>query len=88
MCDLCKAVESNNYTCYGNFIYIPKCHTCGDSILVSIFHKPELDESAQKDFNNIVKNSFSCYKPRGIGMRSSGKEGQHWHEHLILKESN
>ncbi len=78
-CDLCNAVKSGHYANVGSFIYIPKCRTCGDPMLVSKYHKPKLDEFEQKEFDIYMTESGN-YRPRGIGMQS---HKQHYHEHLL-----
>jgi len=79
MCDLCRAVASQRYVGYGDFIFIPKCRTCGEPMLVYNHHVAELSEGIYRQFKAIISSYFPNMKPRGIGMRSLK---DHWHEYL------
>lgn len=83
ICDLCQAVESEEYEQLSQFRYIPECKTCGDPLIILDSHKPFLTEDEQEALDKIMSWRFPDKKLRGIGMRSLK---QHWHEHILDRD--
>lgn len=81
-CQLCHISDKDKIWQEGDFFGIEKCKTCGEPMIVHVFHVKELSFLDNKAALRLMKKYWPDREPRGIGMRSIKN---HWHEHLIKK---